>query len=784
MAEKIKEENTLVQYKSDMQTYGITVIHGRMCPDYRDGLKLVQRRIIYGMDAFSKATSTHVKSADIVGSVMGKLHPHGDSSIYDAMKPMANWNETNMTIIDKKGNFGSFLGDSAAASRYTEAKLSNFAMDVFLSDIKKSEKTTDWTENYSNTYKEPIYLPASLPMLLINGSFGIAIGLKVEIPRHNITEVIDATINLIDNPNYDVVLVPDCCMECDIIDADWKSISHKGYGKYKVRGKIEIGEFDRKPALIIRSLPDLVFLDTITDKIESLVAENKIIGIQDTYNKSEGDELRYVIVLKKGADPNYIRQVIYSCTEMEKSVNVNMEVLDGLNLTRMSYKSYLEAFIEFRKDVKLRLYCSIMQYDMTKIIEKEAFIKLLSSKEGDNLINLIRKNKGTDDSVLREVLIKKLNITELQARYIINAPLKALSQGYLKKYIEDEKALRDEYNFYYNKVMDRSMILKDIRDELVELRKKYAKPRKCKIISDSEATGIPKGTFKIVVSANNMIKKLGVNDPIGTFKNDAPKFIMHVENTESILLFGADGKVYNVPVHKVPLSDRTSNGTDIRMIAKNLTADICAIIYEPIMKKFADKIEKYYVVLITNSGMCKKIDIQDFLNVPPSGLIYQKLDNGDLVKNVTIAGDALDMIIFTKHKALRMSVKDVPYQKRSTKGLKAMNTDFIDGMSIINPDSTDVVVITASGKINKFDIAALPRLSRNKVGSKVINLGKNDYIIGVYGVTNNSIINLTTNAQKLQIPVSSIQKASSISSGVKMLKTSEIVLKCEISHNN
>ena len=242
-------------------------------------------------------------------------------------------------------------------------------------------------------------------------------------------------------------------------------------------------------------------------------------------------------------------------------------------------------------------------------------------------------------------------------------------------------------------------------------------------------------------------------------------------------------RVYNLPIHKIPLSDRASNGTDIRILCKNLTADIIAIVYEPMVKDFANKVEKYYVTVITNHGMCKKIDIQDFLNVPPSGLIYHKLDPGDLMRMITIAGDGLDLIVYNKHKALRMSMKDIPYQKRSTKGLKAMNSELIDGMSIIKPDSTDIVVITSSGKINRFDVAALPRHTRNKVGSKVINLGKNDYIVGVYGVTPKSVINLTTDSQKLSIPVESLDKLSSVSAGNKVLKASEIVLKVDIVHN-
>lgn len=782
MPEKIKEENTLVQYKSDMQVYGLSVIYNRVVPDFRDGLKAVQRRVIYGMDRFTDAGEKFVKSAEVVGAVMGKLHPHGDSSIYDTMKPLAVWSEINMPLLVPKGGFGSFLGDPASASRYTECKLSNFTKDVYLRDLKMSPKTADWTDNYNGNYQEPVFLPAALPMLLINGSFGIAVGMKVEIPRHNINEVIDATVRLIDNPNADVVLVPETSMDCDIIDANWKEISNKGYGKFRVRGRIEVGEFDKHTALFIKSLPDLVFLDTIQEKIEKLILENKLVGIHKCQNETKRDDLNYVIQLKKGVDPNYIKQVIYSSTEMEKSVNVNMEVLDGLNLVRMSYKSYLESFLYFRRETKTRLYCSIMQQCKTKIVEKEAFIKLFTSKEADALIDLIRKSKRADDAELRNLLINKLKITDLQARYIINAPLKALSQAYLDKYIMEAKELQDRYDDGYRKVIDDKLIMQEIRAELLELKKKYGKPRRCRIISADDATGIPQGNFKVVISGNNMIKKINENDPVGTFKNSAPKFALNVSNTENILLFGADGRVYNLPVHKIPISDRSSNGTDIRMLVKNLTADICAIVYEPVVKSFSEKIEKYYVTVITNKGMCKKIDIGDLINVPPSGLIYHKLDPGDLVKTIAIAGDALDLIVFTKNKALRMSMSEIPYQKRSTKGLKAMNTDYIDGMSIISPDSTDIVVITSSGRINRFDISGLTRLSRNKVGSKVINLGKNDYIVGVYGVNDNSSINLTTSEQKISIPVTSIQRMSSVSPGTKMLKTTEIVLKVDISH--
>jgi len=269
MAEIIKQANINEQSREDMQRYAIYVARNRSIPEYRDGLKPVQRRIIWTMYHDTKSINNTTKSSKIVGDVMGKYHPHGDTAIYGAMKTITNWFEIYMPLITKQGNFGNFHGDGASASRYTEAKLSPFAVDCVVSELKETDKVVDWDDNYDNTTVEPGYLPSALPLLLINGASGIACGMKVEIPAHNINEVIDAAIEILHNPSADIVLVPDTCMPCEIIDSDWRALTNTGNGSFKVRGIIDISEHDGYPALIIRSIPDSTYLGTITEKIDN-----------------------------------------------------------------------------------------------------------------------------------------------------------------------------------------------------------------------------------------------------------------------------------------------------------------------------------------------------------------------------------------------------------------------------------------------------------------------------------------------------------------------------------
>lgn len=797
MTTKIVQVDLMEQTRKDMIKYALYSNRTRVVPNVLDGLKVIHRRILYGAYQFEHATSekNNVKSSKLVGSVMGRLHPHGDTAIYDSMKPMANDFEINMPLLLGTGNWGSRAGDGAAAARYTEVALSNFAVDTIIDELKNEPHVVDWYEAYTGKENEPEYLPTKLPLLLINGCFGIGTGVKVFIPKHPLGEVVDATLTLIENPNADIVLIPDQADACDIIESDFKSISNKGHGKFIVRGHIELvnalpAKFCKdkgKPALVIRSLPDLTFLNTVKENIEALVEQKKLPQIINILNDDEPDRLGCVLVLKPGSDPNYVKDVLYkNKIGIQKPFTVNFEVLDGLELIRMSYKSYLLSFIERRKITKFRFYTNQLQKIRTKLHEKEAFVKVMQSGYMDTIDEMIKTQRTIDDNYLIEYIITNCNVTDLQASYILNSKSKERSLGYLEKYIAEAESLQQSINCYMNIIMSDTYIIDEIKQELIQLKEKYPNPRKCKIISQSELNNIPEGEFKIIVTENNFIKKVGANDSLGSFKNDRPKSILNVENTQNILLFDEMGKVFKLPVHKIPLSDKNSNGCDVRLLIKKLTSNINAVMYEPRLLELSKNRHKYFLTVLTKNNLIKKLDLEDFLAVSPSGILYIKMDNNDIVKDIKIIGDGLDAICYSKNKALRMNISEIPHQGRNTKGMKALGNDIeADGISIIKPDTTDIIVITESGRINRFDVVALPSLGRAKTASKVIKLGKTDSIKTIFGCNYQDILKVRTKNEKLEFNIQDLPVGSSISTGTKVipLKNGDIIVKCDIKKN-
>lgn len=789
MPEKITEMQSSAQFKSDYIRYGIYILYRRVLSDYRDGLKPVQRRILWAMYKNTKAITSRVKSAAVVGDVMKLYHPHGDAAIYGTMKPMANWFETYIPLIDPDGNFGTFQGDPQAASRYTECRLSKFAIDNVLDEVMECAEAVDWSDTYSGATKEPDYLPVKVPLLLINGSFGIGLGMRAEIPTHNLSEVIDATLQLMDDPQSEIVLVPDHCMECEIIETDFAKICRSGFGHYRIRGKITEEDYKGKKALIISSVPNLTFLNSVTDKIEELIKKKKIIQIENCYDESTVDKMRYVIVLKNGSDPNYVKEVLYKNTGLEQTLRVNFETLNGLNPLRMSYKSYLLSFIDFRRMTKFRVYSNRLQTIQTRIHEREAYIRVLESGEIDNIIAIIKKQKTVDDTYLIEYLIKKLKITDLQAKYIIEADLKRLSYGYLEKYRAEAKQLNDEKQELLRHIMDDKVIENDIRQELLSIKAKYGKPRNCKIIRAGEMSEIPQGSMVIAITEKNFIRKVPAGTAIGSFKNDALKMSITIDNTDSILIFDEMGKVYKLPVHKIPFTDKASSGIDIRFLIKSLTANITTIIPESIVKKLASTgivhNNKHYLVTISASGLIKRMDLDDFITVPPSGIIYAKLDKGDTIKDIVIAHSQFNLIVYADRKAVSIPVNDVPYLKRNTKGSRSMsNVDHIDGICVIHNGCTDIVTITESGKVNRINIVqGLPNTGKGKSGCNLIKLASNDKIVGVISGNVNDIVHVKCMDGIQSIPIASIQIGSSISSGDKLLSTrGNKILHCWVEH--
>lgn len=779
MAETILDANGIDQFINDYTRYGVYILYRRVLPDLRDGLKPVQRRILWSMIHDSKATySNKIKSAAIVGDVLKKYHPHGDASVYNTIKPMLNWFECNVPLIEKRGNFGTFQGDPPAAPRYTEAGLSEFAIEAILDEVAKYPESVDWVENYDGRFKEPEFLPVKVPLLLINGAFGIGIGMKMEVPSHNINEVIDATLMLMDNPLAEITLVPDHCMPCEIYDTDFTSISENGFGYYTIRGVIDIENYNsekykNRTALVIKSIHDMLFLDTIMESIEKLVATKKIIQIENCYDESTPDSLRYVIVLKPGADPYYVRDVIYRNTKMEERLRVNFECVYGLEPMRMSYKTYLLSFIEFRKMTKFRIYSNSLQRIQTKIHEREAYIKALESGEIDNIIEMIRKQKNTNDDYLIEYLVGKLHITDLQAKYILNCDLKKLSIGYLNKYKEEAKQLEADRALTLEKINDANKINQEIKDELIYFKTKYGRKRRCKIIKKKTAVDIPEGIMTIAITGKNFVRKVPEGASFGAVKNDSLKCVININNTDNLLIFDNKGKVFKLPTHKIPFTDKGS-GVDIRFLIKGLTADIIGCIPESNiigLNKHKKKFGNNYLVTINHSGFIKKMDLSEFTAVPSSGFIYAKVDDDDFVNSVSLINETEDVIIYSDRKAISISIANVPTLRRNARGNRAMTTDTgIDGMCIGDAvKANNIIVVTEGGKVNRLFKQNMPQ-SKTKNGTNIIKLGKNDRIKAIVTGTDNSIVNIIqTSGNITPVSINTIAPGSSISTGVAVI---------------
>jgi len=787
MAEKILQHIAHEQYISDLALYTIATNLVRALPDARDGLKPVGRRILYSMMNDTKAVShaTKVKSASVDGNVMGKYHPHGNT--YPTFKTMINWWEAKVPPIIGQGTFGAISGEGPSASRYTECYLSPFGLECVLGSLYTNKEVVDWNPTYDNKNVEPQYLPVKVPYLLINGILGgIGTGIKADLPSHCMKEVIDATLKLMANPKADVVLIPDHCLPCDIIDTDWKSICNKGYGSYRARATMEV-TYDNKdfPYITITSLP-VWGTNTVMEKIDEGIESGKFPQILDVIDETK-DSVRIVIKLKKGTDVNFVKEALFKYTPCEQSFRVNFEVVLGTELIRLSYKEYLKLFIEFAINNKIKEYAAKHYVISTRLHRLEAFIKIVGSPDIDRIIDMIKKRKESTDNELIELLINKYKLTDIQAEYIINAQIKQLSRGVLDKYKAEFADLRKKELWLEDRISNDTLVMNDVRDELIAIRDKYATPRICNVITVSNLGNIPEGTFKMVVTENNFIRKLGETETVNTVKGDRPKFILTVSNLESLLLFDNKGRVFKLPVHKIPIIAKSDPGIDIKGVIKGLTADIVSVMYEPTVIKLSKLKQKVYLAILSKNNTLKKLDIQDFLNVPPSGIIYSKINPDDEIVSTQIVSDNMDLILYSDAKALRISSKDVALLKRNTLGTLGMGGQHgpMEGMGIIYLDEKNptkyIVVVTASGKFNRFLVSGFERSQRNKAGSKVIDLAKGDKIHSLFGATDDNIISVLTTDGIVDVPVKDIPLGSSVSKGTKIISTkTDIIIKAEI----
>lgn len=789
MAEKILKHIAHDQYVSDLALYTLAVNLVRALPDARDGLKPVARRIMYTLLNDEKATYPKVvKSQKVNGDVMGNYHPHGDT--YPTFKTMINYFEAKVPLMNGQGGWGSVAGDPQSAARYTECGLSEFGRECVCGALEKSKEVVDWNPTYTNDKMEPQYLPVKVPLLLVNGILGgIGTGVKADLPTHNLVEVIDATLRLIDDPKAPVILIPDHCLPCDIIDTDWKNICNKGEGTYRARATMKVTyDKDDYPYITIDSLPTYG-TSTVTAKIEEGIANGKFPQIISVDDESKNDHgVRILIKLKKGTDVNFVKEALFKYTPCEQTCRVNFEVVLGTELVRLSYKEYLNLFIDFTINNKIKEYSAKHYVISTRLHKLDAFIKIVGSADIDKIIDLIRKRKESTDKELIELLINKHKLTDIQAEYIINAQIKQLSKGYLGKYKEEFANLSKDEAWLEQRISNDKLILEDVKQELIYIKNKYGTKRICKVIKVSNIGNIPDGNFKIVITENNFVRKLTESDPVNIIKGDRPKFVLNVSNLESILLFDNKGRVFKLPVHKIPIVAKSDIGIDIKTVLKGLTADIIAAQYEPTIISLAKLKQKVYIAVLSKNNTIKKLDIQDFLNVPLSGITYSKLTGDDDIVDIQIVSDNMDLVLYSNDKALRISSKDVSLLKRNTIGTLGMGGKHgpMEGMNIIYLDKKNptkyIIVITDTGKINKFLAEGFACSSRNKAGNKVIDLGRGDKIKTVIGASDNNVLSIqTTNNNTSTIPVKDIPLGSSISKGTKLnINKTDIIIKVEI----
>lgn len=789
MAEVIRQNTAHKQYIEDLALYTIATNLVRALPDVRDGLKPVARRILYTLMNDEKAVSpaTQVKSAAVEGTVMKKYHPH--SGTYPTFKTMVNWFEIKQPMMIGQGSFGTVSGEVASAQRYTECCLSPFGLECVCGALYYNNEVVDWNPTYDNKHMEPQYLPVKVPLLLINGILGgIGTGIKADLPSHNMGEVIDATLRLIDDPNADVVLIPDHCLPCDIIDTDWKNICNKGYGSYRARATMSVShDKNDYPYITITSLP-MYGTNNVVNKIDEGIAAGKFPQIIDVNDESKNDYgVRIVIKLKKGTDVNFVKEALYKYTPCEQSFRVNFEAVYGTELVRLSYKAYLELFIKFATDNKIKEYSARHYVVSTKLHKLDAFIKIVGSPDIDKIINLIKKGKTSSDNELIELLISKYRLTDIQASYIINAQIKQLSRGYLDRYKEEFNKLSKEESWLEGRIANDKLIKEDVKNELIMLRNKYATPRICKVIKVSNLGNIPEGTFKIIITENNYVRKIGENENVNVIKGDRPKFVLTVSNLENILLFDNKGRVFKLPIHRIPIMAKNEPGIDVKGVIKGLTADIISVIYEPMVTKLAALKQKVYVAILSKNNTIKKLDIQDFINVPPSGIIYSKINQDDDIVDTQLVSDNMDLILYSDSKALRIASTDIALLKRNTIGTLGMGGQHgpMEGMSIIYTDHKNptkyVIVLTESGKVNKFSVAGFERSQRNKAGSRVIDLGRGDRIKTIFGASDNNTLNIITTGSNISLPISQIQMMSSVSKGIKVTQNkTDVVIRASI----
>lgn len=700
--------------------YAMSVIVSRALPDVRDGLKPVQRRILYAMWTIGlRANAKFRKSANVVGEVMAKYHPHGDSSIYEAMVRMAQDFSYRNPLVRGQGNFGSIDGDGAAAMRYTEAKLESISEEL-LGDIEKA--TVDFRPNYDGSHKEPSVLPSKIPNLLVNGTLGIAVGMATNIPPHNLGEVCQALLTLIDNPDATLddllkhVQGPDFPTGAVAYGAnDIKKAYSTGKGGVVVRAVANVEEGKKGAAkIIVTEIPYMVNKAALLEKIANLVRDKKIEGIRDLRDESNKDGIRMVIELKKDAYPKKVLNRLYQLTQLQSTFHFNVVALvDGLQPRTLGLKTMLEEHIKHRMEIIKRR----TEYDLAKAEDRAHILEGLriALAQIDKVIETIKKSKDKEEA--RSNLMKQFKMSERQAIAILEMRLQSLANLEQLKIEQEYEELMKLINHLKSILASEEKRLAVVREETEEVMNKYGEDRRTKIIKTgikdfSMEDVIPDTQTVLIMTKDGYIKRV---DPsifkkqgrggkgvagLTTKEEDVVDFIFSTTTHKDLMFFTSRGRVFKLKVYEIPEASRTAKGQAIVNFLQLAPGEKITATMSP-----KDLDEAKYIVMATTSGTIKKTDLADFENVRRNGLIAIKLKQGDSLEWVRITtGKDEVMLVTEKGMAIRFSEEDIRSMGRvaaGVRGIRIKGDDQVVGMGVIREGSKDadqmLMVLTENG---------------------------------------------------------------------------------------
>ena len=803
---QIKPREITQEMRESYIDYAMSVIVSRALPDVRDGLKPVHRRILYAMyEDGLRHDAKFRKSATVVGSCLGRYHPHGDQSVYDALVRMAQDFSLRYPLIQGQGNFGSIDGDPPSAMRYSEAKLSKIGEEM-LKDIEKN--TVPFIDNYDGTRKEPNVLPSPLPQLLLNGSFGIAVGMATNIPPHNLSEVCDTSIYLIDHPKVDTedlfkfIKGPDFPTGGEIFDQKEIIAAYsQGRGPIVTRGKAEIEEIkEERFQIVITEIPFQTQKSALLEQLANLVSEKKIEGIKNIRDESDKEGMRILVELSREANPQRVLNQLYKFTELQKTFHLNMlALIEGIQPKVLNLVELLNYFLLHRKEVVFRK----TKYDLEKAKERAHILEGLQKCLGniDEVIRIIKGSENREDAKKR--LMVRFRLDEIQANAILETKLAQLAKL-------ERKKIEDELKETHLKINEFSAILKSpqkikevIKKELVQLKENFGDERRTRVhiqkvgeISDEDL--IPQEETIITLTQGGYIKRInpktyklqkrGGKGILGmkTIGEDIVEHFLIANTHDQLLFFTDSGKVFKTPVYEIPEGGRVAKGRGLlNFLEISPQEKVLSLI--PIGKE--DAALTKFLVMVTKNGIIKKTAISEFENVRRSGLIAILLRQGDLLKKVCKTGGQDELILVTKNgKAIRFKEKDIRPMGRSATGVKGIRLGKVDeviGMDVIESQKSKVksqksekqylLVVTENGYGKRTDLREYRLQKRGGTGIKTAKMTqKTGNLVSSKALINEEdLIIISQKGQVIRTKISQISKLSRATQGVRIMKLEE-----------